>query len=193
MREIPGVHGIVADVSDKNHIYPIAIQITGELGGLDVLINNASELGPTPLRMLSDTECEDLEHVFAANVFGPFRLTKALMGALAASAREGRGAVVLNITSDAGINAYPRWGAYGSSKSALQHLSRIWNEEHAAEGVRFLSLDPGDMDTPMYHAAIPDADPATLKRPEQAAQELLNAIAEVLPQMAQIGKSNDFR
>ena len=94
----------------KDDIYPIAIQITGELGGLDVLINNASDLGPTPLPMLSDTECEDLEHVFATNVFGPFRLTKALMGALAASAREGRGAVVLNVSSDAAVNAYPGWG-----------------------------------------------------------------------------------
>src|SRR5215510_326008 len=147
--ENPGAHGIVGDVSAKNKVYPMAIQITGELGGLDVLINNASELGPTPLRMLSDTECEDLEDVFAANFFGPFRLTKALMGALAASAREGRGAVVLNITSDAALNAYPGWGAYGSSKAALHHMSRIWNEEHAAEGVRFLSIDPGDMDTPM--------------------------------------------
>jgi NAD(P)-dependent dehydrogenase (short-subunit alcohol dehydrogenase family) len=187
MRENPGTHGIVGDVSAKNDIYPMAIQITGELGGLDILINNASDLGPVPLAMLSDTECEDLERAFATNVFGPFRLTKALMGALAASAREGRGAVVLNISSDAAINAYPGWGAYGSSKAALHHLSRIWNEEHAAEGVRFLSLDPGDMDTPMHAAAIPDADSATLKRPEQAAQELLEAIAEVLPQMAQIG------
>ena len=183
VRENPGAHGIVGDVSAKNEIYPMAIQITGELGGLDVLINNASELGPTPLAMLSDTECEDLERVFATNVFGPFRLTKALMGALAASAREGRGAVVLNIFSDAGLNAYPRWGAYGSSKAALHQMSRIWNEEHAAEGVRFLSLDPGDMDTPMHHAAIPEADPSTLKRPEQSAHELLETIAEVLPQI----------
>jgi NAD(P)-dependent dehydrogenase (short-subunit alcohol dehydrogenase family) len=136
--------------------------------------------------MLSDTECEDLEHVFATNVFGPFRLTKALMGALAASAREGRGAVVLNISSDAAINAYPGWGAYGSSKAALHHLSRVWNEEHAGEGVRFLSLDPGDMDTPMHAAAIPDADPATLKRPEQSARELADALAAVLPQIAQM-------
>src|SRR5256714_13566710 len=177
MRENPGVHGIVGDVSAKNNVYPMAIQITGELGGLDVLINNASDLGPTPLAMLSDTECEDLERVFATNVFGPFRLTKALMGALAASEREGRGAVVLNISSDAAINPYPTWGAYGSSKAALHHMTRIWNEEHAAEGVRFLSLDPGDMDTPMHAAAIPDADPATLKRPEQSARELLETIA----------------
>src|SRR5215470_1526273 len=179
-RENPGAHGIVGDVSVKSDIYPIAIQITGELGGLDVLINNASELGPTPLRMLSDTECEDLEHIYATNVFGPFRLTKALMGALAASAREGRGAVVLNVLSDAGINAYPGWGAYGSSKAALHQMSRIWNEEHAAEGVRFLSLDPGDMDTPMHAAAIPDADPATLKRPEQSAHEFLDQISRMV-------------
>jgi NAD(P)-dependent dehydrogenase (short-subunit alcohol dehydrogenase family) len=181
VNENPGAHGIVGDVSAKNDIYPMAIQITGELGGLDALINNASELGPTPLRMLSDTECEDLEHVFTTNVFGPFRLTKALMGALAASAREGRGAVVLNVISDAAINAYPNWGAYGASKAALHHLSRIWNEEHEGEGVRFLSLDPGDMDTPMHAAAIPDADPATLKRPEQSAREFAEAIAAALP------------
>jgi len=184
--ENPGAHGIVGDVSAKNDIYPIAMQITGELGGLDVLINNASTLGPTPLRLLSDTECEDLEQVFATNVFGPFRLTKALMGALSASAREGRGAVIVNVFSDAGLSAYPNWGAYGSSKAALNQMSRIWNEEHGAEGVQFLSLDPGDMDTPMYHAAIPGADPATLKCPEQAAHEFLEAITAALPQTARI-------
>ncbi len=160
------------------------MQVVGELGGLDVLVNNASDLGPVPLAMLSDTECEDLERAFATNVLGPFRLTKALMGALAASAREGRGAVVLNISSDAAVNAYPAWGAYGASKAALHHLSRVWGEEHAADGVRFLSLDPGDMDTPMHAAAIPDADPSTLKRPEQAARELADAIADALPSRA---------
>ena len=184
-QENPGSHGIVGDVSAKEDIYPIAIQINGELGGLDVLINNASDLGPTPLAMLSDTECEDLERAFATNVFGPFRLTKALMGALAASAREGRGAVVLNISSDAAINPYPGWGAYGSSKAALHHMSRIWNEEHVGENVHFLSLDPGDMDTPMHAAAIPDADPATLKRPEQSAHELAEAIAAVLSETSE--------
>jgi len=179
-REHGGAHGIVGDLSVKDDIYPIAVQVVGELGGLDVLINNASDLGPTPLAMLSDTECEDLERAFTTNVLGPFRLTKALMGALAASAREGRGAVVLNISSDAAVNPYPGWGAYGASKAALHHLSRIWGEEHAADGVRFLSLDPGDMDTPMHAAAVPDADPATLKRPETSARELADAIAAAL-------------
>ncbi len=180
-RENVGAHGIVGDVSAKEDIYPVALQVTGELGGLDVLVNNASDLGPAPLAMLSDTECEDLERAFATNVLGPFRLTKALMGALAASAREGRGAVVLNVSSDAAVNAYPGWGAYGASKAALHHLSRVWGEEHAADGVRFLSLDPGDMDTPMHAAALPDADPSTLKRPEEAARELADAVAAALP------------
>lgn len=185
----PGSHGIVGDVSSRDDIYPIAMQVVGELGGLDVLINNASDLGPLPLAKLSDTECEDLERAFATNVIGPFRLTKALMGALAASAREGRGAVVLNISSDAAFNPYPGWGSYGASKAALHHLSRIWGEEHQDDGVVFLSLDPGDMDTPMHAAAIPDADPSTLKRPETAAHELADTIAAALaerelPQLA---------
>ncbi|HKB04668.1 MAG TPA: SDR family oxidoreductase [Gemmataceae bacterium] len=183
-RDHPGAHGIVGDVSVKDDIYPIALQIVGELGGLDVLVNNASSLGPTPLALLADTDCEDLERALATNLVGPFRLIKAVLGALAASAREGRGGVVLSVSSDAAINAYLRWGAYGASKAALHHLSRIWDAELAAEGVRFLSLDPGDMDTPLHAIAVPDADPATLKRPEAAASELADAIAAALEGVA---------
>src|SRR6266567_5915853 len=176
----PGSHGIVGDVSKKSDIHPIAIQVVGMLGGLDILINNASALGPVPLALLADTDCEDLEHALATNVLGPFRLTKALLGALASSAREGRGAVVLNISSDAAINPYPRWGAYGASKAALHHLSRMWSEELTAEGIRVLSLDPGDMDTPLHAVAVPDADPTELKRPEAAAVQLVDAIGNLL-------------
>jgi NAD(P)-dependent dehydrogenase (short-subunit alcohol dehydrogenase family) len=179
-----GSHGIVGDVSRKDDIYPIAMQILGALGGLDVLINNASDLGPVLLALLADTECEDLERALATNVVGPFRLTKALLGSLASSARESSGAVVLNVSSDAAINAYPRWGAYGASKAALHHLSGIWNEELAAEGISFLSLDPGDMDTPMHAAAVPDADRSSLKRPEIAAREFAEAIEAALSKRA---------
>ena len=177
----PGAHGIVGDVARKEDIHRIALQVVGNLGGLDVLVNNASSLGPTPLVLLGDTECEDVELALATNVLGPFRLTKALLGSLAASARAGRGSVVLNVSSDAAINPYPLWGAYGASKAALHHLSRIWNEELATEGIRVLSLDPGDMDTPLHALAVPDADPAALKRPEVAARELADAIAGALP------------
>jgi NAD(P)-dependent dehydrogenase (short-subunit alcohol dehydrogenase family) len=173
--------GIVGDVAQKHDIHRIALQAAGLLGGLDVLVNNASDLGPTPLALLGDTECEDFERALATNVLGPFRLTKALLGSLAASAREGRGSVVLNISSDAAVNAYARWGAYGSSKAALAHLTRIWDEEMAAQGVKFLALDPGDMDTPMHALALPDADRATLKQPSVAAREIADAIADLLP------------
>lgn len=177
-----GSHGIAGDVASKEQIHPIAMQIVGLLGGLDVLINNASDLGPTPLALLGDTACEEFERALATNLIGPFRLSKALLGALAASARARRGAVVLNVSSDAARNAYPRWGAYGASKAALRHLSRIWDAELAQEGVRFLTLDPGDMDTPLHAAAVPDADRAALKPPQQAARELADAIAAALPQ-----------
>jgi NAD(P)-dependent dehydrogenase (short-subunit alcohol dehydrogenase family) len=180
-RDTPRAHGIVGDVSKKDDIYPVALQILGALGGLDVLINNASSLGPAPLRLLADTDCEDFEIALATNLLGPFRLTKAVLGALTASAREGRGAVVLNISSDAAVNAYPTWGAYSASKAALRHMSAIWNEELAAEGVRFLSIDPGDMDTPLHALAVPDADPTTLKTPEKAADEIADAIVAALP------------
>jgi len=183
LAEIPGTHGIAGDVSRKEDIYPIAMEVTGELGGLDVLINNASSLGPVPLALLGDTECEDFEQALATNLLGPFRLTKALLGALAASARQGRGAVVLNISSDAAFNPYPRWGAYGASKAALNHMTRIWDEELSPEGIRFLWIDPGDMDTPLHVLAAPDADRSTLKRPETAALEVIETIVAALPQI----------
>ena len=157
--------------------HAIAIQALGVLGGLDVLVNNASSLGPVPLVPLADTECEDLELALATNVVGPFRLTKALLGSLAASAREGRRPLVVNVSSDAAINAYASWGAYGASKAALHHLSRIWNEELTGDGIRVLSVDPGDMDTPLHAVAVPDADRSTLKRPAVAAWELAEVIA----------------
>src|SRR5688500_3350492 len=96
-RAHPGAHGIVGDVSRKEEIHPIALQIAGILGGVDVLVNNASSLGPVPLALLGDTACEELELALATNVLGPFRLTKALLGSLGSSAREGRGSVVLNV------------------------------------------------------------------------------------------------
>ena len=180
-RELPGSHGIAGDLARKDDIHPIALQVTGSLGGVDVLVNNASSLGPVPLALLADTECEQLELALATNLVGPFRLSRALLGALSASARQGRGAVILNVISDAAINPYPQWGAYGASKAALLHLSRIWDAELASDGVRVLALDPGDMDTALHAAALPDADPATLKRPETSAGELADTIAAALP------------
>jgi NAD(P)-dependent dehydrogenase (short-subunit alcohol dehydrogenase family) len=180
MCERTDARGITGDVSQKSDTYSIAIQILGALGGLDVLINNASSLGPVPLAPLADTNCEDFERALQTNVLGPFRLTKALLGALAASAREGGRPLVVNISSDAAINAYPNWGAYGASKAALRQLSEIWNAELASHGIQVISWDPGDMDTPLHAVAVPDADSTTLKRPEDAARELVSKIADLI-------------
>ena len=177
MLDCPAAHGIVADVSQKEDVHPIAIQILGALDGLDVLVNNASSLGPVPLRPLADTACEDLELALATNLVGPFRLTKALLGALAASARDSGRPAVVNISSDAAVTPYENWGAYGASKAALQHLSRIWDSELAVEGIRVMAIDPGDMDTPLHALAVPGADRSALKRPETAAREIADMIA----------------
>ena len=174
--DVDGTCGIVGDVSRKEDVYPIAMQITAALGGLDILVNNASSLGPVPLVPLADTDCEDLEAALATNVVGPFRLTKALLGALAASAREARAPLILNISSDAAETPYPNWGAYGVSKAALRHLTRIWREELVGLGIDAVAVDPGDMDTPMHALAVPDADRDALKRPADAAVEVAELI-----------------
>ncbi len=179
-RELPGTVGVVGDVADKTAIHPIALQLTARLGGVDVLVNNASSLGPVPLAPLADTECEELELALATNLVGPFRVTRALLGALAGAARHHGRALVLNVSSDAAVQPYPGWGAYGASKAALRHLSAIWDLELAELGIRVLSLDPGDMDTPLHALALPDADPATLRRPEAAAEELLGIVEREL-------------
>jgi NAD(P)-dependent dehydrogenase (short-subunit alcohol dehydrogenase family) len=177
---IAGSHGIVGDVAKKVDAHLIALQVGGALGGLDVLVHNASSLGPVPLALLADTECEDFELALATNVVGPFRLTKALLGLLASSAREagsaGPRSLIVNVTSDAAVTPYAGWGAYGASKAALAHMSRIWHEELAPHGVGVIAVDPGDMDTPLHAAAVPDADPATLKRPRDSARELIARI-----------------
>jgi len=106
-------------------------------------------------------------------VLGPPGLTRAL---LAPMLLRGSGLVV-NVSSDAAVNAYPRWGAYGASKAAVDHLSRVLDEELKEAGVRCLSVDPGDMRTPMHFAAVPDADPARLRDPAESAERLLELIA----------------
>ncbi|HEV7915132.1 MAG TPA: SDR family oxidoreductase [Albitalea sp.] len=175
-KEVAGSHGIVGDVARKTDTHALAIQIGNALGGLDLLIHNASSLGPVPLALLADTACEDLEDALATNLVGPFRLTKALLGSLSASARAGRRPLVIHITSDAAVTPYAGWGAYGASKAALSQLSRIWDEELREHRVRLLAVDPGDMDTPLHALAVPDADPATLKRPQDAALEIVALI-----------------
>lgn len=172
-------HALAFDVGDKEAIYPLVGAASALVGPVDVLVHNASTLGPTPLPLLLDTACEDLSRVLDVNLVGPFRLTKAVAGAMAL---RGSGLVV-HVTSDAATHAYPRWGAYAVSKLALEHLGRIWAAELEGTGVRFLNVDPGEMDTRMHADALPEADPATLARPEDVAERLVALVedAESLP------------
>jgi NAD(P)-dependent dehydrogenase (short-subunit alcohol dehydrogenase family) len=172
-------HALAYDVGDKEAIYPLVGAASALVGPLDVLVHNASTLGPTPLPLLLDTACEDLAQVLEVNLIGPFRLTKAVAGAMAMRG----GGVVVHISSDAALSAYPRWGAYSVSKVALEHLGRIWAAELEGTGVRVFNVDPGEMDTKMHRDAIPEADPATLARPDDVAARLLTLLerAEAVP------------
>ena len=125
--------------------------------------------------------------MLAANLIGPFRLTKLIAGPMVL---RGGGAIV-NVTSDASVAAYPTWGAYGVSKAALDHLGRIQGAELEGTGVRVVTVDPGEMDTKMHADAIPDADRATLARPVEIAERFLAILRaiESLPNGARIEAS----
>jgi NAD(P)-dependent dehydrogenase (short-subunit alcohol dehydrogenase family) len=167
-------HAIVADVADPDAATAIAGQAAALVGPIDVLVHNASTLGPTPLPFLLDLPSPQLEHVLQVNVVGPFRLTKAIAGPMAL-----RGAgLVVHVSSDAAVAAYPGWGAYGLSKAALDHLSRTFAAELDGSGVRFLSVDPGEMDTDMHAAALPDADRAGLADPHDVAARIARLILD---------------
>lgn len=169
--------GIVADVGDKDSIYPIVGQAAALAGSVDILINNASTLGPVPLRLIPDTDCEDFERALQVNTIGPFRLIKAVAGSMllrhSEIAETELAGLIINISSDAAVEAYPAWGVYGASKAALDHLTRIAAAELGGAGVRFISVDPGEMDTQMHADAIPEADPASLQSPDAVAEQIV--------------------
>jgi NAD(P)-dependent dehydrogenase (short-subunit alcohol dehydrogenase family) len=177
-------HWLSADIGAKDDIYRIAGAAAALVGPLDLVVHNASTLGPTPLKPLLDTECEDLARVLDVNLMGPFRLTKAVVGGMAV---RGRGLIV-SVTSDASVSAYATWGAYGVSKAALDHLGRIWAAELAGSGVRFLAVDPGEMDTAMHAEAMPDADRAKLADPAAVAERIVDIVrhAEEIPSGARL-------
>jgi len=167
-----GAYALPADIGDKHAVHAIAGAAAALVGPIDILIHNASTLGPTPLRLLLDTECEDFEQVLQTNLIGPFRLTRIVAGAMAL---RGSG-LVLHVSSDAAVAAYPRWGAYGVSKAALDHLNRSWAVE--VPGVKFFSVDPGEMDTDMHAQAMPDAEKSSLARPADVARRVARMIAD---------------
>ena len=160
------VLAVTADISARADVERLAATALARFGRVDVLINNASALGPTPMPYLSDYPPDAWEDVLRTNVTGPFLLTRALVGQMIA---RGSG-VIVNVSSDAGVVGYPTWGAYGVSKAALDQLTRTWAAELTGTCVRVNSVDPGSMDTAMHRAAEPEEDPAQWARPEDVTE-----------------------
>jgi NAD(P)-dependent dehydrogenase (short-subunit alcohol dehydrogenase family) len=182
-------HALPADIADKEAIHPLAATAAELVGPIDLLVHNASELGPTPLRPLLDTDCEDLERVLQANLVGPFRLSKVVAGSMALRG----GGTIVHLSSDASVNAYPGWGAYSVSKAASDHLARILAEELREHGVRVFSVDPGEMDTAMHRAALPDADPKALLDPALVAETIVGMLKSDQIQTGSRIEASSFR
>ncbi|MGX7679352.1 SDR family NAD(P)-dependent oxidoreductase [Jatrophihabitans sp. DSM 45814] len=158
---------IAGDVCDRGHRAALQQAVQSQ-GGLDLLINNASMLGPSPLPDLANLPLESLSEILAVNLIAPLGLIQELLPDLSESA------VVVNVSSDASIANYPGWGGYGASKAALDHLTATLAVE--MPGRRWYAIDPGDMRTPMHQAAFPDEDISDRAEPETVAPSLLNLI-----------------
>ncbi len=161
------VTAIAGDVTDKAHRHALAVAARAA-GGLEGLVNNASRLGPSPQPPLLDYPLDALEQVYRANVIAPLAIIQSLQNELKP------GAHILNVTSDAGVQAYPGWGGYGSSKAALEQLSAILAAEHPAWRVYW--VDPGDMRTQMHQEAYPGEDISDRPLPEESVPGLLQLL-----------------
>jgi NAD(P)-dependent dehydrogenase (short-subunit alcohol dehydrogenase family) len=147
---------IEADVSKPRDIERIVASTLAQFKGhLDVLVNNASTIGPSPMPNLLDYPVEDFRNVLDTNLIGPFLLIKSALPAMI----EGGGSII-NVTSDAGQVGYPGWGAYGISKFGLEGMSQTWASELEETDVRVNWVDPGSMNTAMHRAAEPEEDPS---------------------------------
>lgn len=147
---------IAADLTRPEDIERVVATTLSAFGGrLDVLVNNASAIGPSPMPYLLDYPLEDFHSVLNTNLIAPFLLIKKVLPAMVK-----QGGSIINVTSDAGVTGYPGWGAYGISKFGLEGLSQTWAAELEGSGVRVNWVDPGDMNTAMHRAAEPDGDPS---------------------------------
>jgi NAD(P)-dependent dehydrogenase (short-subunit alcohol dehydrogenase family) len=152
---------IEADVSKPRDIERIVATTLAQFKGrLDVLVNNASTIGPSPMPYLLDYPVEDFREVLDTNLIGPFLLIKNALPAMIE-----HGGSIINVTSDAGQVGYPGWGAYGISKFGLEGMSQTWASELAESGVRVNWIDPGSMNTAMHRAAEPEEDPSEWANP----------------------------
>lgn len=167
LSSITNVVAVPGDVTNKTHRRTLVSEAL-KMGGLDALVNNASFLGPSPQPKLLDYPLKVFEKVYQTNVIAPLGLIQALHKVFRPNA------CIINITSDAGQEAYPGWGGYGSSKAALEHLSHILAEENPS--LRVYWVDPGDMRTQMQQEAFPDEDISDRPLPEESVPGLIALI-----------------
>ena len=168
--DLDGVTALAGDVADPDHRRAL-VDAAGDR--IDLVVNNASLLGPSPMPALADYPLDELRDVYEANVLAPLALVQLALPRLS------EGAAVLDITSDAGVEAYEGWGGYGSSKAALEHLTAILAAEQAA--LRVYWVDPGDMRTQMHQDAFPGEDISDRPPPEESVPGLLALIEGDLP------------
>ena len=167
---LPGVTRIAGDLCDGSHRVAL-VEAAGH--GIDLLVNNAGTLGPSPRPVLADYPLDELASVFEVNVFAPLALVQLALPRLAP------GAAVVNITSDAAREPYAGWGGYGAAKAALEQLTAILGAEQP--DVRLYSFDPGDMRTVMHQEAFPGEDISDRPLPEGSVPPLLELISSELP------------
>ncbi len=173
IRDLTHAHPIAGDVTDAGHRAALA-ERAADLGGASLLVNNASTLGASPQPTVADLAPEVLEDVFRTNVHAPVELVRALLPQL----RDTQG-TVLNISSDASVEGYPGWGAYGASKAALDQVSRVLAGEEPH--LRVYAVDPGDMRTRMHQDAFPGEDISDRPPPEDVVPHLVALLASDLP------------
>ena len=165
----PGaVTALPGDVADPAHRGALATAVA-DLGGLDLLVNNASVLGPSPQPRLADYPLEVLEQVYAVNTLAPLALAQLLLPQLAR-----RGGRLINVSSDAAAEAYEGWGGYGSSKAALDQLTAVLAAEHPS--LRIYAFDPGDMNTDLHQQAFPGEDISDRASPESVVPAQLRLV-----------------
>jgi len=169
---ITKVIAIPGDITTESHRRQLS-EAAVQLGGIDALVNNASYLGPSPQPVLLDYPLDVLEKVYQTNVVTPLAVIQAMRAALRPKA------CILNITSDAGVEAYEGWGGYGSSKAALEHLTAILAKENP--DLRIYWVDPGDMQTQMLQEAFPGEDISDRPLPEESVPGLMALIEGTKP------------
>ncbi len=170
LRDRTAVVALAGDVGDPWHRHAL-IDAAGD--PLDLVVNNASDLGPSPLPPLAELPLDRLEQLLRVNVLAPLAVTQLALPTLVEGAR------VVNVTSDAAVEAYPGWGGYGASKAALEQLTAVLAAEHPA--LRIYSVDPGDMNTRMHQEAFPGEDISDRPPPEASVPGLLALIEGDLP------------